>query len=360
MLLLPLFKIYILSGMVVLIYYSCPPLKRFNSRKFLMKNTIEWLAGFLLIITFTGMASGHNENINNIENNLVVKKLKITTLSTMLASRGLGEWGYSALVEVDGKKILFDTGGRPQIVLQNAKELGVDLSDVEDVFLSHNHGDHTGGLLTLREAFKNDNPKAFSRIHVGDGIFAKRVNYHNDMIDVKKTLEADGVKFIVHNNNHEIFPGVWITGPIARIHNEKNWNGRGKIETSHGQVEDIIAEDQSLAINTKNGFVLVSGCGHAGIINTMEHVHQKIQNKPIYAAVGGFHLVNASDEHLKWTADKLESFGVSKIVGAHCTGINALYTLKQLLGLSRSDAVVGTVGDHFDSETGIKAGYIAR
>jgi 7,8-dihydropterin-6-yl-methyl-4-(beta-D-ribofuranosyl)aminobenzene 5'-phosphate synthase len=79
-----------------------------------------------------------------------VKTLKVTVLSTMLADRGLGEWGYSALVEVDGKKILFDTGANPDVVLKNAKSLGIDLSDVEDVVISHNHDDHTGGLLTLR------------------------------------------------------------------------------------------------------------------------------------------------------------------------------------------------------------------
>ena len=83
-----------------------------------------------------------------------VSSLKITTLSTMLANRGIGEWGYSALVEVDGKKILFDTGNKPETVLKNVKELGIDLSDVEDVFLSHNHGDHIGGLVTLRNELK--------------------------------------------------------------------------------------------------------------------------------------------------------------------------------------------------------------
>ena len=84
-----------------------------------------------------------------------VSQLKVTTLSTMLVNgKGVGEWGYSALIEVDGKKILFDTGSRPETVLNNARELGIDLSDVEDVFLSHNHYDHTGGLLTLRRELK--------------------------------------------------------------------------------------------------------------------------------------------------------------------------------------------------------------
>src|SRR5258707_4271273 len=82
-----------------------------------------------------------------------VKSLKIRVLSTMLtADEGIGEWGFSALVEVDGRRILFDTGARPDTVLNNAKDLGVDLTSVTDVHLSHNHRDHTGGLMTLRTA----------------------------------------------------------------------------------------------------------------------------------------------------------------------------------------------------------------
>ncbi|MCX2743778.1 MBL fold metallo-hydrolase [Mangrovivirga sp. M17] len=289
-----------------------------------------------------------------------VSSLKITTLSTMLANRGLGEWGYSALVEVDRKKILFDTGSKPETVLKNAKELGIDLSDVEDVFLSHNHRDHTGGLLTLRKELKKVNPKALSRVHVGMGIFSHREDRENHMLSMKKELEADGVEFIIYSNQHELFPGVWITGPIERIHEERNWSGNVQIKTDNGTIEDNIPEDQSLVIDTEDGFVLISGCGHAGIINTIEHVRLNIHEEKVFAAIGGFHLVNASDEHLKWTADKLLEFGVSKIIGAHCTGINSLYMLRTMLNMSRSDAVVGSVGDSFDLKNGIQAGYIAR
>ncbi|MGB5508611.1 MBL fold metallo-hydrolase, partial [Robiginitalea sp.] len=256
-----------------------------------------------------------------------VSTLKVTTLSTMLANtKGIGEWGYAALIEVDGKKILFDTGARPETVLNNARELGVDLSDVEDVFLSHNHWDHTGGLLTLREALKKSNPNALSRIHVGEGIFSKRVNSDNPLLATKEALEKDNVEFIVYSGQRELFPGVWITGPIKRIHDERNWSGNGKIETEEGAIEDTIPEDQSLVIDTANGYVLISGCGHAGLVNTLEHIHTNIGAEEVSTIIGGFHLVQASDKQLSWTAGKLKDFGVSKIMGSHCTGINALYS----------------------------------
>ena len=80
-----------------------------------------------------------------------IRSLQVTVLSTMLAdTQGIGEWGFAAVVEADGHRLLFDTGARPETVLENARELGIDLADIVEVVLSHHHGDHTGGLLTLR------------------------------------------------------------------------------------------------------------------------------------------------------------------------------------------------------------------
>lgn len=96
-----------------------------------------------------------------------VRSLKITLLSTMLADgRELGEWGFAALVEVDGRRILFDTGTHPDLVLNNARSLGIDLTSISDVVLSHHHPDHVGGLLTLREAVRSKTPAALARVHV--------------------------------------------------------------------------------------------------------------------------------------------------------------------------------------------------
>ncbi len=91
------------------------------------------------------------------------RAVKVTVLSTMLAGNrgaGIGEWGFAALLEVDGQRLLIDTGERPETVLRNAFELGIDLSDVSDVVLTHNHGDHTAGLLTLRRELAKKNPQA--------------------------------------------------------------------------------------------------------------------------------------------------------------------------------------------------------
>jgi 7,8-dihydropterin-6-yl-methyl-4-(beta-D-ribofuranosyl)aminobenzene 5'-phosphate synthase len=290
-----------------------------------------------------------------------LRSLKVTILSTMLADEGIGEWGFAALVEADGKKILFDTGARPNTVLENAKELKIDLSGVQEVILSHFHDDHTTGLMTLRRELSKSNPAALSRVHVGKGIFLERRGRdQNSMIAMKKDYEASGGKFIVHDKPEEILPGVWLTGPIPRVYPEKNYPAGVEVATGEGWAEDNLPEDQSLVFNTSQGLVLLAGCGHAGIINTLEYARKFIRPAPVDAAIGGFHLYNAKDEQLNWTADKLKEFQIAQILGAHCTGIESVYRLRQRLGLSRHNCVVGTVGATFDLKDGIHTGRIAQ
>jgi 7,8-dihydropterin-6-yl-methyl-4-(beta-D-ribofuranosyl)aminobenzene 5'-phosphate synthase len=269
-----------------------------------------------------------------------VKSLEVRILSTMLTDTvGIGEWGFSALVIADGRTILFDTGARPDTVLKNARELKVDLRGIADVILSHNHTDHTGGLVTLRR----ENPKALGRAHVAPGIF------RHSMVQTKADYEALGGKFIEHAAFEQIAPGVWLTGPVPRTHDEHNFTGG-----------DNIPEDMSMVIQTAQGLVLISGCGHAGLINTLDYAQAKLANKPIHAAIGGFHLFPASDLHLDWTAAKLQAIRISNFIGAHCTGVEATYRLRERVGLDRRHAVVGAVGSGFRLGEGILPGSIAR
>jgi 7,8-dihydropterin-6-yl-methyl-4-(beta-D-ribofuranosyl)aminobenzene 5'-phosphate synthase len=278
----------------------------------------------------------------------------------MLADDGIGEWGFAALVEVDGKRILFDTGARPNTVLENAKELEIDLSGVQDVILSHFHGDHTTGLMTLRREFSKSNPSALSRVHVGKGSFLPRrartpdaVVSSNIMISIRKDYEATGGEFIEYDKPAEILPGVWVTGPVPRLYPEKNYPPNIEVANGEGWVEDNVPDDQSLVFNTPRGLVLLSGCGHAGIINTLEYGRKFIRAAPAHAVLGGFHLYDAKDEQLNWTADKLKEFGTAQILGAHCTGIDSLYRLRQRLGFGRESCAVGTIGAIFDLKDGI-------
>jgi len=294
-----------------------------------------------------------------------VHALKVTVLSTMLVGdlSGIGEWGFSALVEADGNRILVDTGFHPDTVIQNARDLKVDLSNVREAILTHNHKDHVGGLLTLRKELMKENPSALSVVHVSTGIFYSRPSAHgesNPMIALKKEYEATGGTFIEHEEGVEIFPGAWLTGPVPRKYPERNWSVDGKVQTPAGLVEDTIPEDQSLVLDTPQGLVVITGCGHAGVINILTFAEGKFPNEPVQAIVGGLHLFPASDEQLNWTADKLKDFKLANLLGAHCTGIEAVYRIRERLGLARQAAVVGSVGSSFVLGEGIHPGSFAK
>jgi 7,8-dihydropterin-6-yl-methyl-4-(beta-D-ribofuranosyl)aminobenzene 5'-phosphate synthase len=289
--------------------------------------------------------------------------VRVIVLSTMLAdTKGVGEWGFGALVEADGRRILFDTGKFPETVLRNSRELGVDLSTVEEVILSHNHIDHTGGLVALRRELSKTNPKSLSRAHVGRGIFWERPDDQPDesVLTVRKEYQELGGTFVEHAGPAEIHPGMWLTGPVPRIHPERNWSGVSKVRSPEGLVEDTIPEDQSLLIETGSGLVVISGCGHAGIINTLEYARKTVEEAPIHAALGGFHLFRASTESLAWTGTKLREMGLENLLGAHCTGIEAVFRLRESAGLDRDHCLVGAVGASFELSKGIEPGDLAR
>ncbi len=267
----------------------------------------------------------------------------------LTADTGIGEWGFAAMVDVDGHRILFDTGARPDTVLNNARELKVDLNGVPDLILSHNHGDHTGGLNRLRQNF----PQSFTILHVGKGITYPRK---------PRTLSLSTYTghIVEYDQPTQLYPGVWLTGPVPRKYPERNWSGSGQVQTPDGWVEDNLPEDMSLVFNTNNGLILLSGCGHAGVINTVDYAFQKIRKAPLYAAIGGFHLYALDDAKLDWTAGKLREFGLRNFLGAHCTGIEAVQRIRQLTGLTRKTASVGAVGAVFELGKPMDPGSIAR
>jgi 7,8-dihydropterin-6-yl-methyl-4-(beta-D-ribofuranosyl)aminobenzene 5'-phosphate synthase len=158
----------------------------------------------------------------------------------------------------------------------------------------------------------------------------------------------------------QIAPGIWLTGPVPRKYPEQNWTKGLKRRTSSGLVDDNVAEDMSLIVETDRGLVVLTGCGHAGIVNIVTHARQIMRNAPVYAVIGGMHLYEQDTNHLDWAADELHAAGVKQILAAHCTGIEATMHLRRRLGLTRKTAPVGAVGATFDLEKGINAGDIAR
>ena len=322
-----------------------------------MKAWFVWL--IVVLAAFSGSAAAAADGGKH-----QAKAVKVTTLSTMLSDLdGFGEWGYAALVEVDGKRILFDTGANPDIVLKNAAALQIDLSNVEDVVISHFHGDHTGGLITLRKAMMAKNPAALSHLYVGAGVFEQRYERTGapeteyDFKPVGAAYRATGGRITELPGPAEIAPGVWLTGPVPRPHNEKNYGQSIFVKVDGKLVVDPVRDDTSLVIATADGAMIVAGCGHAGIMNIADAATSITGDARLVAVIGGIHLFSASDAVLVETASRLRGLGY--LLAAHCTGIEATFRLRELLGLDRRTAVVAAVGSSFTLGKGIDAGRIA-
>lgn len=234
----------------------------------------------------------------------------------------LGEHGFAALIERDGESLLFDTG-QGATLLHNAARLKRDLREVSTVALSHGHYDHTGGLRPLLEQC---GPK---RVFAHPAVFASRYrvkdtgeNISIGIPDTKEALIQLGAVFDLADSFRQIAPGIYLTGQVPRISGFEHGDS-GLYCDDTGCVADLIPDDQSLVMETQKGLVLILGCCHAGIVNTLEHVIHTMGENTIYAIIGGTHLGFCSTTQLEATVQNLHRYGIRKLCGSHCTGFAA-------------------------------------
>lgn len=253
-----------------------------------------------------------------------------------------GEYGFSALIDVDGRKLLFDTGSAGAL-FPNAAKLHVDLNQVEAVVLSHCHFDHTGALLKYLQDF---GPR---RIYAHPGIFTRRpLQTRKGYKELgcpfsRQELEKAGAEFVFIDKFTGIYPDIFISGEIPRKTTYEDVGGGGnfKIQVDEHLEDDMIRDDMALIINHPEGLLIFSGCAHSGIINTIEWAKQKTGKTKILAYIGGTHLIGASQERLDRTAEALKKEEMGKLIVAHCTGFEAAAYLRQALG---SQLVKGEAG----------------
>ena len=145
-------------------------------------------------------------------------------------------------------------------------------------------------------------------------------------------IEANGAEFITTDDFTEIHPGVFLTGEIPRIRDYEDVGGNFWVDDGDKMIPDNIIDDMSMVINHPEGLIIISGCAHAGIINTIAYARLKTGQKKVQAFIGGTHLIRASEERLTKTVAALRDYDVKKIVACHCTGFNALLRLRNELG----------------------------
>ena len=260
------------------------------------------------------------------------------------SSRFWGEHGLSFLIETDNGSVLFDTGQTEQVLSHNLGLFGNAPRGITALALSHAHVDHTGGL-NVALALKPGMP-LYANPDLFRPRYAIRGSEHRSIgLPITRDEFARRVDLHFSETPVEIVPGVWTTGEITNRSEPEGRSNRHVVPADGGWQPDTYRDDMSLIVETPEGLIVVCGCCHAGLLNTLARVHQVFQ-RPIAAIIGGTHLIDADATHLQHVIEVLKNmYGSPRLYLNHCTGERAYIALTNALGDQVKPLPAGTVLD---------------
>jgi 7,8-dihydropterin-6-yl-methyl-4-(beta-D-ribofuranosyl)aminobenzene 5'-phosphate synthase len=234
---------------------------------------------------------------------------------------------------VDGLRILVDTGLSFSAV-RNAQLMGIDLSTVDRIVLSHGHADHTGGL---REVLKiKGEVEVIAHPDIWAAKYTRRDGEKKEQyIGIpfsREELENQGARFNLVREPFYITERIFTTGEIPMTTGYEEIENNLFVKESGTLRPDPLADDLALVINTEYGLVVILGCAHRGIVNTLHYAQQLAGKELVYAAIGGTHLFRALDERIEHTIADLREMGIQRLGVSHCTGFHASARLAQEFG----------------------------
>lgn len=261
--------------------------------------------------------------------------LSITTLSENTAGMGdwLAEWGLSILVETDEVNVLLDTG-KSISASYNADALGIDLGRIDNIVLSHGHFDHTGGLRQVLTKMRKE-AEIIAHPDIWEAKYHRRQDQKDRYIGVpflRQELESLGAMFNLSTKPVKITDNIMTTGEIPMVTDFEEIDAELWVKEDAGWQPDKLLDDMALIINTEFGLVVVLGCAHRGIINTLYHAQQLTGVKQINTVLGGSHLSGASEERLWLTIAVLKELDVQRLGLCHCTGLPVASIIAQEFG----------------------------
>jgi 7,8-dihydropterin-6-yl-methyl-4-(beta-D-ribofuranosyl)aminobenzene 5'-phosphate synthase len=283
----------------------------------------------------------------------------------------LAEHGFAALVELGGtgRRILWDTGATPEVLLHNARLMDIDVSSVDAIVLSHGHSDHTGAVTSVLQTMEHlrearDWPADLDLAEVDawlaerrlpliahpaafrEGWFRKKDGtWRGPLLPLPTAAwEELGARVVRAEDPYRVGPGCWTTGYVPRCSFESagrssSWFYRAGDELLPHDVED----DQALIFNVAGkGLVVLAGCAHAGIVNTVAHAQAISGVERVYAVIGGFHLARASAEQVAQTVAAAKAWHAQTISPMHCTGFGPIGRFAEELPEAFVRGIVGT------------------
>jgi 7,8-dihydropterin-6-yl-methyl-4-(beta-D-ribofuranosyl)aminobenzene 5'-phosphate synthase len=256
-----------------------------------------------------------------------------------------GEHGVSFSIQSQAGKVLFDTGQSGEVLIHNASQLGIPLDQFDALALSHAHYDHSGGLESFLELNRKGIP-----LYGHPGLLKERFSIRDNLprsigLRLSPAELSQQVEMHLSTEPQQILRGIWTTGEIYPRTEQEGRSAHHYIRVNGEWVPDPYQDDLALVVESQKGLVVICGCCHAGLLNTLASIQRQFQTS-IQAIIGGMHLQNDSPEDLKYIVSKLsEIFGGKMPVfyPNHCSGERAIFKFQQAFGDLVQVCPAGTV-----------------
>ena len=305
-----------------------------------------------------------------VENNADLLVKSTDTVKRFTEKPLLAEHGFAALVELKeaGICILWDAGISTTALLENARLMKIDLTAVDLIALSHGHGDHYAAMTNVLHAIARRpeprewppgapmeemrewgtgrkvplvaHPAAF-RERWGIGKDGRKYGPH---LAPRDEWESAGAEIVPSEGRYRLGPGCWTTGAVPRRSYEQAGTPPSLAYREGDEfVRDLVDDDQSIVINVRDkGLVVLSGCAHSGIVNTVQYAREISGVDEVYAILGGFHLAPAKDDEVERTIEEIIKLRPKMVVPSHCTGFKAIARFSNRMPDEFVQGVVGT------------------